>query len=332
MKPRIPSLFKRFFIPSYFALLILFLAVILPPLLGLPNIYIRILTELFLWIGLAESWNTITGYTGRVDFGHVVFLGVGAYVASIMMMQAGFHWSLGLLIGGMLAAILAFLIGIPTLPLHGAYFAIATWAFAEAMKQLTVVLKITGGSYGLTIPPVVDLRDCYYLMFIAALATTVTNYAIEKSKIGLALRSIGGSEIAAETLGVNTSKYRVIAYIISAFFPGIMGGIYALWINYVYPFDVFEGLKTDQMVIMTLLGGSGSYLGPLIGATLLIVALEIFWTYWTDVLYMVFLGILIVLTVIFMPEGILGILRKRRIKKKPLKKRFLGFFRLSASS
>lgn len=302
---------------KFWASAALILVPLLLPLLGISAYILRLLIYIFMWIGLAESFNTIYGYAGRVDFGHVTFFGVGAFIIAILLLNTSIPWQFALLLSGAFAAIVAFFIGVPTLRLHGAYFAIATWALAEALKQLFLILEITGGSYGLVPPSILSSTQCYYLMFISAVAATLTNFVIEKSKIGYALRAIKVSETAAGTSGVDVPKYRLIAFIASAFFPGIIGGIYGLLILYVHPYDAFAGLKTDQMVVMTLLGGAGSYLGPIIGAVILMIALEVLWTYFTEILYLVFLGILIVVVVIFMPQGILGLL-KRGIKKEEI--------------
>jgi branched-chain amino acid transport system permease protein len=297
--------------------IVLILIPLLLPFLRTPAYWLRVLTYIFMWVGLAGSFNTIYGYAGRVDFGHVTFFGLGAFIVAILLKNTSIPWQLSLLLGGAFAALTAFFVGIPTLRLHGSYFAIATWALAEAFKQLFLNLEITGGSYGLVPPPILSSTQCYYLMFIIAAAMTITNLIIEKSKIGYAFRAIKASETAAGTSGVNVPKYRLIAFVISAIFPGIIGGIYGLLILYVHPYDAFAGLKTDQMVVMTLLGGAGSYLGPIIGAVILMVALEILWSYFTEILYLIFLGILIVIVVAFIPQGILGLL-KRGIKKEEI--------------
>jgi len=310
-------------IKLFFVAVLTLILLVAPP-LGLPAYWIRVITGIFMWIGLAGSWNVIGGYAGRVDFGHVVFFGVGMYIATISILEYGIPWWISLLLGGVGAVALAFLVGLPTLRLMGAYFAIATWALAEAIKQLTLVLKVTGGSYGLVPPPILSRETCYYCMFFAMLAMTVSNYFIERSKFGYGLKALMESEVAAETLGVNTFKSKLLAFLISAFFPGIIGGIYGFWIGYVYPYDAFSGLKTDQMVVMVFMGGVRSYLGPVIGAVFLQVVFEILWTYWTEVLYLIVLGVLIVITVIFMPGGILGLMRKRLPRA-----RFFGLEKLS---
>jgi len=324
MPGREDSSSKRLLSTKLFFVAMLMLVFLVAPPLGLPAYWIRVITGIFMWIGLAGSWNVIGGYVGRVDFGHVVFFGTGMYIATISILEYGIPWWISLLLGGVGALALAFLVGLPTLRLMGAYFAIATWALAEAIKQLTLVLKVTGGSYGLVPPPILSRETCYYCMFFAMLAMTITNYFIERSKFGYGLKALMESEIAAETLGVDTFKSKLLAFLISAFFPGIIGGIYGLWIGYVYPYDAFSGLKTDQMVVMVFMGGVRSYLGPVIGAVFLQVVSEILWTYWTEVLYLIFLGFIIVITVIFMPGGILGLIRGRLPRA-----RFFGLEKLS---
>jgi branched-chain amino acid transport system permease protein len=149
-------------------------------------------------------------------------------------------------------------------------------------------------------------------MLIMMIAMTVTNFAIERSKFGYGLRALSESETGAEVLGVNTPRYLLYAFMISALFPAIIGGIYGLWIGYVYPYDAFDGIKTDQMVVMTLLGGMGNYLGPVIGAVFLIALFEVLWTYWSNVVYLIFLGFLIVFAVVFLPGGVVGLAKTKK--------------------
>jgi len=280
------------------------------PLAGLSVYHIRFLTMLFMWIALAESWNTIYGYAGRVDFGHVVFFGIGAYVCGLSLLFWKVNVWIAIALGAIISVLIAFIIGIPTLRLGGAYFAISTWAFAEAMKQLCLVLGVTGGAYGISPPPVLTLTQCYYLMYIFMLASVVTNFLIERSKFGYGLRALSQSEVAAAVLGVDAFKYRLLAFMISALFPGLVGGLYGIWISYVYPYDAFEALKTDQMVAMTLIGGAGSWLGPIIGAVLIVCVLEVLWTYWSEIVYLIVLGAMIAGVVLFMPEGIISVAKR----------------------
>lgn len=293
-------------VASSIALLSLAIFSILGTFLNSPY-WIRVLTTLFMWIALAESWNTIGGYTGYIDFGHVAFFGIGAYATSILTVTLGLPFFLSLLNAAILAMIAAIVIGIPTLGLRGAYFAIATWAFAEMMKQLALVLDITGGAHGITMPPLLNPQFFYYLMFTAMLLMILTNYLIRRSKFGYNLRAIRESEVTAEMLGINSYANKLFAFALSAFFPGLIGGIFAYWITFIYPFDVFDALRTDQMVVMVLFGGLGTAAGPIIGATILTFLQEFLWLKFPPILYLIFLGAILVAVIMFLPDGIVGI-------------------------
>ncbi len=271
----------------------------------LSSYWLRVFTDLFMWIGLAVGWNIFNGYTGYIDFGYVAYLGIGAYVTSLLMMKLGIPFMLSVPIGGLFASVVALFIAFPTLRLRGAYFAIATWALAEAIKYLVLNLDFTGTSFGLSLPPLLKPRFFYNLMLICVSTLIMVNILIEKVKLGYNLRAIRDSDIAAESLGIDVFKNKLIAFLISAFFAGIIGGIYAYWITYVHPFNVFDAKITDQVVVMVLLGGAGTLVGPIVGATLMVMAFEIFWTRFPESLYLVFLGIMIVVIIVFIPEGIM---------------------------
>jgi len=264
---------------------------------------IRFSTSLMMWIALAQSLNTITGYTGRIDFGHVLFFGLGAYATAYMILN-NYPWYVGMLVALVVGLLSAVILGYPVLRLHGAYFAIATWSFAEASKQIMYGWMGLGGSFGLPLKAVLSSRDVLYLMTVIATASLILNFFIERSKIGLAFSAIRNNELVASISGVNVVHYRVLAYALSSIAASLAGGAYALWINYVYPGDVFHGLKTDQMFVMLLLGGAGTYIGPLIGSIILGVIYEMLWTLFSEQLYLVFLGVFLMIIVVFMPNGI----------------------------
>ena len=266
--------------------------------------WLRFFTDLFMWLALALGWNIFNGYTGYIDFGYVVYLGIGAYLTSLLMTELGVPFILSVPIGGLFAAVVALFISFPTLRLRGAYFAIATLALAETIKYLVLNLDMTGGAYGLSLPPLLKPGFFYYLMLTCTLGIILLSLLIEKIKLGYNLRAIRDSEIAAESLGIGVFKNKLIAFLISAFFAGTVGGIYAYWITYVHPFNVFDAKITDQVIVMVLLGGAGTLIGPVIGATIMVIAFEIFWSRFSESLYLVFLGIMIVVIIIFIPEGV----------------------------
>lgn len=285
----------------------------------LSSYWLRLFTDLFMWIGLAVGWNIFNGYTGYIDFGYVAYLGIGAYVTSLLMTEVGIPFMLSVPIGGLFASLVALFIAFPTLRLRGAYFAIATWALAEAIKYLVLNLDFTGSSFGLSLPPLLRPGFFFYLMLICVSISILVNILIEKVKLGYNLKAIRDSDIAAESLGIDVFKNKLVAFLISAFFAGSIGGIYAYWITYVHPFNVFDAKITDQVIVMVLLGGAGTLIGPIIGATLMAIAFEIFWTRFPESLYLVFLGAMIVVIIVFIPEGIM--LTCSRILKKSKRQR-----------
>ncbi len=273
---------------------------------------LRLLTTVFMWIGLAGSWNLITGYTGYIDFGPAAYYGIGAYTTGILMAKGGLPFFPSVLLGGLFASLVALPVGIPTLRLRGAYFAIATLAFAEAMKQLTLEwdgltgLRLTGGSHGLILPLSQSYNLFYYAMLVIMFLVLLTTWWVERSKFGYGLKAIREREEAAMAMGVNALRLKLGAYLLSAFFLGLIGGTAAYWLTYINPNDVFTLMITIQMVVMVLLGGLGTLLGPVLGATFLTLVSEVLWAQFIYT-YLIILGVIIVFIVIFMPRGIMSI-------------------------
>ncbi len=267
--------------------------------------------QIFMWIALAGSWNLISGFTGYVSFGHVAFFGIGAYTGALLVTQAGWHWLPASLAGCVPAAALALLIGYPCLRLKGPYFAIAMLGLNEVVRALVSYFEgFTGGGSGISLPPILSIAPVYYAMGGAAVAVTLLNYRIITSRFGLRLLSIREDEIAAETMGINTSLMKLYAFLLSALFPGIVGGLYAWYSSYIEPLGVFRLLTTITMIIMCLFGGKGTVLGPVLGAVLLSVFQELVWARFLFVHQAIF-GALIVAVVLLMPRGIMGVLQER---------------------
>jgi branched-chain amino acid transport system permease protein len=281
--------------------------------LGLSGYWLRFVTFIFMWIGLAGSINLLTGYTGYLDFGHVAFFGIGAYITGILMLKLGIPFFPAMSIGALMAGITAMVVGIPTMRLRGAYFAIAMLVFAEALKHVTLELgEITGGGNGLSLPIYTNYQFFYYMMFSAVLLMFGTTYWFERSKFGLALMAIREAELAAEVSGVNTFYCKLLAFGISAFVAGIIGGIYAYWMTFLYPGDAFNVLTTVHMIIMAFLGGAGTLLGPIIGATFLAAIEEFLWAEFKYT-YLIMVGFIVVFVVLYMPRGIVGLVREKVI-------------------
>jgi branched-chain amino acid transport system permease protein len=276
-------------------------------------LWIRIATEILMWAGLAQSWNIIGGYTGYLSFGHGAFFGLGAYITGITMIRLGWPFGFGLLLSGILAALLAVLIGYPTLRLRGAYFAIATWAFGEMIRQIATILEITGGAFGMQLPALLNLPFFYYVtLFITVIIYLTTYLLLERARFGYKLLAIREHEEAAEMVGVDTVTIKIKAFALSAFFPGILGGVYAYWVTYIHPDSVLGAQITDFMVVMAFLGGVGSLWGPFLGAFVVQLINRYLWLVWGEsTFYLMIIGAAICAVVLFIPNGIIGLSEAR---------------------
>lgn len=280
---------------------------------------LRILTEAIMWIGLAIAFDVIAGYTGYLNFGHGAFFGLGAYTIGILMMQANWPFACALPVGGCVAALVALIAGIPTLRLKGAYFAIATWALSRAIQQLALNMDITGGPDGMRLEAFLNPVLFYYLMFGAVGITFLGLwYLLECAPFGLKLKAIREDEEGAKALGLNPTKLKMQAFILSAFPTGILGGIYAYWITFIDPSSTLGDMVSDQAVVMVVFGGMGTLFGPAIGAVLIFAFKTIFWAYLSEyqLLYLIILGALIAVSVIFIPNGLWGTLFQRSHSRK----------------
>ena len=262
-------MFRKLSPPLIIAVVI---GLLIVPFAGVSGYIIRLFAMIFFWIGKTGCWNIISGYTGYIDFGAVGYYGIGSYVTAILMSKGHVPFLVSILISGIVSALIALPIGLPTLRLKGAYFGIATLAFAEAMKQIilefdkTVGINFFEGPHGITLPIGPKNEFFYSIGLVVMVAVIGITYWIKRSKFGYALRAIHEAEHAAELSGVDTLRAKIKAYMISAFFLGVIGGIEAYWLTYITPHMVFDVLITIQMVVMSLLGGIGTVFGPVVGA------------------------------------------------------------------
>lgn len=297
------------------------ISLLVVPFIGVSGYFIRLLAMIFFWIGKTGCWNIISGYTGYIDFGAVGYYGIGSYVTAILMSKEQVPFLVSILISGIVSALVALPVGLPTLRLKGAYFGIATLAFAEAMKQIILEFdKTTGvnffeGPHGITLPIGPQNRFFYYIGFVVMLAVIGITYWIKRSKFGYALRAIHEAEHAAELSGVDTLRAKIKAYMISAFFLGIIGGVEAYWLTYITPHMVFDVLITIQMVVMSLLGGIGTVFGPIVGASFLTIIYELLHRDFPYT-YAIIVGFIVVVVVLLMPKGIVGTLQTRLVTQK----------------
>ena len=297
-------------------LILITMGLLIVPLGGFSEYFIRLLAMIFLWIGKTGCWNIISGYTGYIDFGAVGYYGIGSYVTALLMSKGHTPFLVSILVSGLVSASIALPIGLPTLRLRGAYFGIATLAFAEAMKQIILEFDKTAGvnffegPHGMTLPMGPKNEFFYYIGLGVMMVVIGIAYWIKRSKFGYALRAIHEAEQAAELSGVDTLRNKVKAYMIGAFFLGVIGGVEAYWLTYITPHMVFDVLITIQMVVMSLLGGMGTVFGSVVGASFLTIVYELLHRDFPYT-YTIIVGLIIVVVVLLMPKGIVGTLKKR---------------------
>ena len=246
-----------------------------------------------------------------MSFGHVAFFGTGAYTAGILIAKAGWPWLIASLAGGVMAMAFALVVGFPCLRLKGPYFAIAMLGLNEVLRVMASYFEgLTGGGLGLSMPTLHASVAIYYVMGLMAAVVTLVTFVIVTSRFGLRLMTIREDEVAAEAMGIDTFRYKLYAFLLSAAGPGIVGGLSARDQGYIEPISVFPLITTITMIVMVLFGGKGTIWGPVLGATLLFALQEIVWAQFIY-LHQLLFGAIIVAVVLAMPRGILGVLQQK---------------------
>ena len=249
---------------------------------------------------LALSLNLITGFTGQLCLGHAGFMSIGAYAGAMASIKLQLPFVVALLVGGLIAAVIALVIGIPTLKLTGDYFAITTLGVGEIIRVIITNLDSLGGPRGLPgIPSRTNFTWAYFVMVISAIII----YNIIHSSQGRAMIAIRENEIAAEAMGVNTTKLKVLAFVIAAFFAGVAGALYSHYAGFIVP-DSFNFIKSIEILTFVVFGGMGSLSGTFIATTLLTFLPEAL----RDLkdLRMIIYPLALVVLMIFRPEGLMG--------------------------
>lgn len=288
-------------------LLLGLLALVLAALPHALSIYFRSFALFtMMYIVLALSWNIISGFTGYTSFGHVAFYGIGAYACAILVADYGWPWVPTLFVGALVAGVVAVAIGYPVLRLKGPYFAIAMLGAAEGMRVVVTVWdSLTHGGLGISFPSTENSMSTYYAMLVLMLVTTAVAYVVGHSRFGIRLNAIREDEVAAEALGVDVTRYKLLAFTLSAVFPAVAGGIQAYKVLYIEPQSVFFVQITIAMALMAMLGGKGTIIGPVVGAVLLYTAQELTWVNFPTA-HLIAYGVFIIVVARFMPRGLMG--------------------------
>lgn len=265
----------------------------------MPPFYNLTLISIAIYIILSTSLNLINGITGQFSIGHAGFMAIGAYMSAIFTVKLHLPLLLALVVGAVAAAIAGFIIGLPTLRLNGDYLAIATLGLGEIVRIIFLNMKYVNGAAGLSVPKQIDWTWAFWAMALTVIL--LRNFI--NSTHGRACISIRENEIAAEAMGINTTKYKVMAFTIGALFAGLAGGVYANYFYLIQP-GTFDFLKSFNILVMVVLGGLGSLTGSIVGAivmTALSAALAGF-PEWR----MVITALLLITLMIFRPSGLLG--------------------------
>ena len=284
----------------------------------LPSYQTAIAFDVLRYACLAMALNLFYGLLGYVNFGQVAFYGLGGYAVAIFYKFLGVPMPLAPLLGGILVAGIAYALALPLLRTRGIYFVIATLGLAETIRLIFLKINFLGGSYGIVILTTYELFEAYYTLLAVFASLVALTYIMLKSDIGVKLRAIGEDEEAAESMGVDTTKYKRLAFTLSGFFTGLVGGIFAWLATYVSPETVFGLTTTIEMYIVVLIGGAGTVLGPFIGALVYYLSKISLLVYYPEAHLLIF-GVLLMLTVRFVPRGLVGtfewVARRRRIVK-----------------
>jgi branched-chain amino acid transport system permease protein len=297
---------------------------------GINPYYFDILISIGINIILAAGLNLVNGYTGQFSLGHAGFMAVGAYAASYLSLSFGYSMGVGafatttafvlaLLAGGLLAAVSGLIVGVPSLRLKGDYLAIVTLGFNEIIKGVIQNAEPLGAQRGLG--GMVQHTNFFWTFAFAALTVYVV-LSLVGSTYGRGFLAVRDDEIAAEAMGINTTKYKVLAFVLGAFFAGIAGGLYAHFKQFVHP-EGFNFLRSIDIVVMVILGGMGSTLGVCVAAALLTILPEVLrfvariealpdWLRKIAENRMILYSLLLIILMLTRPQGLFGGVVPRR--------------------
>ena len=295
---------KRSFVLGLLLLILILLAT--SPLYA-PEYTVILLTSIFMYIIITVSWTMFSGPTGYISLAAAAFFGVGIYTSAILGRALPLPLVIG--IGGLASFCLALLVGALTLRLRGIYFVMFTFGLVELILHFVLWWEVNiTGTTGRVVPTV-DNTTVYYLMLIIFAILMLTAYFIRHSKFGLALQSIGEYEEAAAHTGINVTALKIITFAISAFFIGAAGAIMATRWTYIDPRIAFNPLLSFMPVLMAIFGGMGQLYGPVIGAAMF-TYLEEFLVTRLPYYYMLIFGIIMVVAILYLPNGLVGLIQK----------------------
>lgn len=294
-----------------------FVAALLVPLVVHQDYIFQVLFRVFLFATLGLAWNLVGGYTGQLSLGHAAYFGAGAYGLALFS-KAGVPVWLSLVLSVILALLFAALIGGVSFRLRGPYFALATIAFAEVLRLLAKNLpNVTGGDVGVQVPPLfvhAFNRSFYFAGVVLTAATFFIAVWVSRSRFGYYLMAIREDEDTALSVGVNAPRDKLRVLFLSAALTALGGALYGSLFLFIVPDQVLSLDISNEIAIVAMLGGAGTLLGPLVGSVVLESASEVFKNIFQEVHLLIY-GVLLVVVVLFLPEGIVGAVTSRLRRK-----------------
>lgn len=300
------------------ALLVILALVPLLQFAGNYNYVIHLILYTACYVVMASGWNILGGFTGYISLGHNVFFAVGGYFAGMLFARLGISTIVLAPLAGLVAGALGYLIGLITLRVRGPSFIISSLALVMIFRIFFENWEFVGGAAGVSLPANdLDVKWAklphYYGFLVMAAFAVWASFRIKHSKFGLGLRAISKDEIKSESAGIDTRFYKTLAFAISAFFVGMAGAVWGEYLTYIRPNIFLTVLISVNMVLMCILGGKGTIAGPVIGAILIVAFNEFFVaTLGASEINILASGLIMMLTLMFFPLGIVGTLAKHR--------------------
>jgi branched-chain amino acid transport system permease protein len=281
---------------------------VLPPVLSWSVYTQNLVTLTYLFVAAALAWNWLGGYLGQVSFGHSAMFGVGGFISARLLLALHLPFWLAWIAGGLVAALFALLWGHPTLRLRGPYFSIATIGVGEATRLVMTYWEgLTGGSSGLSLPIEAGLKAELYWWGLGLMGAVIAaSYALRKSTFGLGLLAIKSDVDAAGDVGISPTLMQDIVLLLSGFTVGVTGAFYASYFSFIEPGDMFGFERSISFVLMAVIGGVGTVVGPAFGAVVFVI-LQRFLIGSYPQLYLGLYGLLLILVILFEPLGMMGL-------------------------
>lgn len=277
--------------------------------------WVNLLFLIFVFMTYAVGWNLFSGFTGYTNLGLAWFIGVSGYISSLLIADYGCLWLFAWPIGAFLTSMVSIGVGYILLRIKGVYFAISMVALTEGTRELfgtEYLSPITHGGKGVPFVAGISLSALYWAILLLAFFSVLICYKVVTSKFGLRLLTLREDEQAAETLGIHTTREKIIAFALSGFLVGLAGTIHFTYQNYIDPPFAFNIHLTLTPIVMTLFGGVGTVFGPVIGSVLFTFIHEILWAELT-LLYMAIFGAILMGLILFFPQGLLGWMKERGV-------------------